>query len=134
MIRNPSYRDNLILVGGDSIFIPEYNPVVQVGGAVNSPVAVAYVPGRSVAYYVNSAGGYSRLADRGRTYVTQPSGKIESVQKRFLLPDSNPRPMPGATVFVPERDPEDKRDYTGILGVAAQILASVVTIVVVSTR
>jgi polysaccharide export outer membrane protein len=134
VIDNPRYRDNLILAGGDSVFIPEYNPIVRVGGAVNSPVAVAYVPGRSVAYYVNSAGGYSRLADRGRTYVTQPSGKIESVQRRFLFPDTNPRPMPGASVFVPERDPEDKRDYTGILAVAAQILASVVTIVVVATR
>jgi polysaccharide export outer membrane protein len=134
VLRNPRYRDNLILAGGDSIFIPEYNPVVKVGGAVNSPVAVAYVPGRSVSYYIYSAGGYSRLADRGRTYVTQPNGKVESVTKRFLLPDSNPRPLPGAMVFVPDRDPEDRRDYTAILGVAAQILASVVTIVVVSTR
>jgi protein involved in polysaccharide export with SLBB domain len=134
VLKNPRHRDNLILVGGDSIFIPEYNPTVRVGGAVNSPVAVAYVPGRSVGYYIYSAGGYSRLADRGRTYVTQPNGKVESVNKRFLLPDSNPRPLAGAMVFVPERDPEDRRDYTAILGVAAQILASVVTIVVVSTR
>lgn len=134
VLKNAKHRDNLILAGGDSIFIPEYNPTVKVGGAVNAPVAVAYVPGRSVSYYIYSAGGYSRLADRGRTYVTQPNGKVESVTKRFLLPDSNPRPLAGAMVFVPERDPEDRRDYTGILGVAAQILASVVTIVVVSTR
>ena len=134
VIRNSRHRDNLILVGGDSIHIPEYNPVVRVGGAVNSPVAVAYVPGRSLTHYIHAAGGYSRMADRGRAYVTQPSGKIESVQRRFLLPDYNPRPMPGAMVFVPDRDPDDKRDYTAILGVAAQILASVVTIVVVSTR
>jgi polysaccharide export outer membrane protein len=134
VLKNSSFRDNLILAGGDSIFIPEYNPVVRVGGAVNAPVAVAFVPGQSVGYYIYSAGGYSRLADRGRTYVTQPNGKVESVQKRFLLPDSNPRPLAGATVFVPARDPEDKRDYTALLSVAAQILASVVTIVVVSTR
>ena len=101
---------------------------------MNSPVAVAYVPGRNVRYYINAAGGFSRLADPGRTYVTQPNGKVESVQRRFLFPDTNPRPLPGAMVFVPDRDPEDKRDYTAILGVAAQILASVVTIVVVSTR
>jgi protein involved in polysaccharide export with SLBB domain len=134
VLKNPRYRDNLILAGGDSIFIPEYNPVIQVSGAVNAPVAVAFVPGQSVGYYIHSAGGYSRLADPGRTYVTQPNGKVESVKKRFLFPDSNPRPLPGAMVFVPERDPDDKRDFTAILGVAAQILASVVTIVVVSTR
>jgi hypothetical protein len=33
---------------------------------------------------------------------------------------------------VPERDPNDKRDFTGLLGIGAQILASVVTIVVVA--
>jgi polysaccharide biosynthesis/export protein len=134
VIKDSDFRDNLILVGGDSIFIPEYNPVVRVGGAVNSPVAVAYVPGRSVDYYVSSAGGYSRLADKGRTYVTQPNGKMESVTRRFLLPDSKPRPLAGATVFVPDRDPEDRTNFMQIFGVVAQILASAVTIVIVATR
>ena len=31
VLADNSYRDNFILFGGDSIFIPEYNPVVQVG-------------------------------------------------------------------------------------------------------
>ncbi len=134
VIRNPRDRDNLILVGGDSIFIPEYNPVVRVSGAVNSPVAISYAPGQSVDYYVYSAGGYSRLADRGRAYVTQPNGKVESVKRRFFFPDSKPEPLAGAFVFVPEKDPDDRKDYVGIFGAVAQVLASVVAIVVISTR
>jgi protein involved in polysaccharide export with SLBB domain len=134
VIKNAKHRDNLILAGGDSIFVPEYNPVVKVSGAVNAPVAVAYVPGRNIDYYVRSAGGYSRLSDRGRAYVTQGNGKVESVIRRFLLPDTKPQPQPGSEVFVPERDPDQKTDFIGIFGVAAQILASVVTIVVVATR
>ena len=125
VLENARHRDNLILAGGDSINIPEYSPIVRVNGAVNSPVAVSYVRGQDLDYYVYAAGGYSRLADRNRAYVTQPSGKVQSVKRRFLLPDSNPDPLPGAMVFVPERDPEDKRDYIGIFGVIAQILASV---------
>jgi protein involved in polysaccharide export with SLBB domain len=134
VIKNPRFRDNLILAGGDSIFIPEYNPVVRVSGAVNSPVAVSFAPGQNVDYYIYSAGGFSRLADRGRTYVTQPSGKVESVKRRFFLPDSKPNPDAGAVIFVPDRDPNEKRDYTGIFTAAAQILASIVTIYVVSRR
>jgi polysaccharide biosynthesis/export protein len=134
VIKNPKFRDNLILVGGDSIFIPEYNPVVRVSGAVNSPVAVSFAPGQNVDYYIYSAGGFSRLADRGRTYVTQPSGKVESVKRRFLLPDSKPDPDAGAVIFVPDRDPNEKRDYTGVFTAVAQILASIVTIYVVSRR
>lgn len=134
IIRDPRYRDNLILVGGDSIFIPEYNPVVRVAGAVNSPVAISYAPGKKLDYYVYSAGGYSRLADRGRAYVTQPSGKVESVHRHPILPDSKPTPLPGAVIFVPEKDPTDKKDYTGIFTAAAQILASLVAIIVVTRR
>ena len=134
VIKNPKDRDNLILVGGDSIFIPEYNPVVRVSGAVNSPVAISYAPGRNVDYYVYSAGGYSRMADRGRTYVTQPNGKVESVKKRFFFPDSKPDPLAGAMVFVPEKDPEDRKDYVGIFAAVAQVLASIVAIVVVAVR
>ena len=134
IIRDPRYRDNMIMAGGDSVFIPEYNPVVQVSGAVNSPVAISYTPGRNSDYYIYSAGGYASRADRGRAYVTQPNGKVESVKRRFLLPDSKPTPLAGAVIFVPERDPADKKDYVAIFGSIAQILASIVAVVVVSTR
>ncbi|MGE0352250.1 MAG: SLBB domain-containing protein [Gemmatimonadales bacterium] len=134
VLKNPKHRDNLILVGGDSIFIPEYNPVVRVYGAVNAPVAVSYSPGKSIEHYIASAGGYSRSADRGRSYVTQPNGKVESVHRRFLFPDSKPKPLAGAVIFVPERDPADRKDYVAIFGSIAQVLASIVAIVVVATR
>ena len=76
-------------MGGDSIFIPEYNPVVQVAGAVNAPVAVAYATGKDINDYLAAGGGFSRTADAGRAYVTQPSGKLQSVKRCFLLSPSN---------------------------------------------
>jgi hypothetical protein len=35
---------------------------------------------------------------------------------------------------VPDRDPSDKKDWAGLLGSIAQILASTVAIIVVATR
>ena len=102
--QDSGYHDNLILAGGDSIHIPEYNPVVRVSGAVNAPLAVTWAEGKNMDFYVASAGGYSRDADKGRAYVTQPSGKVESVHRRFLLPDGKPVPAAGANIFVPEKD------------------------------
>lgn len=123
VLRDGRFRDNLILVSGDSVIIPEYNPVVRVNGAVNAPVAVAYVPGKSARFYVDAAGGFSRIADKRRTYVTQPSGKVESGRGR--------KPLPGAVVFVPQRDPNDKGSLPQILAVVSPLVAAIATILVV---
>jgi polysaccharide biosynthesis/export protein len=130
VLKNARSRDNLVLQDGDSIVIPRYNGVVTVNGAVNSPVAVAYVPGRDINYYISAAGGLSRNADGERAYVTQPNGKVESTRGSFW-PGRTPDPRPGSTVFVPEKDPTDKKDYVAAAAAVAQILASLVAIFVV---
>jgi protein involved in polysaccharide export with SLBB domain len=131
VLKNSKSLDNLPLQDGDSLFIPRYNAVVNVQGAVNSPVSVTYSPGKSMEYYIRAAGGPSRKADVGRAYVTQPNGKVEARQSHFLLPDGVPQPRAGSTIFVPERDPADKPfDFIGSAGSLAQILATLVTIVI----
>jgi protein involved in polysaccharide export with SLBB domain len=132
VLKDAKYRDNLILSGGDSIFIPEYTPVVYVNGSVNAPMSVTYVEGQGLDYYVAAAGGYKRNADHGRVYVTQPSGKVESVHARFwVLPDSKPSPLAGGAIFVPERDPADRRDWLATATSLAQIIAALATTVLV---
>ena len=127
------FRDNIILAGGDSIHIPEYNPIVMVEGAVNSPGAVAYVPGKSLDWYVDAAGGYAQLGDHRRAYTTQPNGKREGVKRRVVLADKVPKPRPGAFVFVPTRLVQDQPSNAGaVLATAAQVLGALVTIVVVA--
>lgn len=135
VISDPKFRDNLILASGDSIVIPEYVPVVYVSGAVNAPMSVTYVEGKNLEYYVASAGGYSRTADKGRSYVTQPNGKVESVSKHWsFLPDGKPGPLAGGSVYVPERDPADKKDWLAISGAIAQIVAGLATTLIVIFR
>ena len=113
---------------GDSIWVPRFNAVVTVTGAVNSPVSVAYVPGENIDFYIRAAGGPRKDADVGRSYVTQPNGKVESVQRRVAIPDGVPKPRAGSQVIVPLKDPSDKKDYTAMAGAIAQILASLVAI------
>lgn len=131
---NAGFRDNLILQDGDSIFVPAYNGVVNVRGAVNSPVAVAYVPGRSIGFYIGAAGGGTTKADEGRAYVTQPNGKVESVHRRALFPDTSPTPLPGSSVFVPERDANERSNIVLYATAAAQVLGSLVAIVAILVR
>ena len=134
VLRNPRSRDNIQLQNGDSIFIPRFNAVVNVKGAVNSPVAVTYVPGRSMDYYVRAAGGITRKGDLRYAYVTQPNGKVEATGGKFIF-RSNPKPRPGSTVFVPEKDAADRRvDYLQTLGTIAQLAASFVAIAIEARR
>jgi protein involved in polysaccharide export with SLBB domain len=135
VLRHPRSHDNLPLVDGDSIFIPRLNPVVNVQGAVNSPVAVTYAPGKTIEYYIRAAGGPTVRADVKRAYVTQPNGKLEARQSHFLLPDGIPQPHPGSTVVVPNRDPLDKQvDLLTSFGTITQILTGLVAVIIAVRR
>lgn len=54
---------------GDVLNIPRRGFGVSILGAVGQPGVVQYEPGRAVEYYVERAGGYSRLADRNDVAV-----------------------------------------------------------------
>jgi protein involved in polysaccharide export with SLBB domain len=131
VLKNAKDVDNLPLQDGDSIFIPRYTAVVNVRGAVNSPIAVTYSPGASIDYYIRAAGGGTKKADVDRAYVTQPNGKVESRTPRFLLPDGTPRPDAGSSVFVPERDATDRGfDFASSAGIIAQVAAALATLLI----
>jgi protein involved in polysaccharide export with SLBB domain len=128
-------QDNLLLQDGDSVFIPRYNAVVNVAGEVNSPVAVSYVPGEDLDYYVRAAGGPSQKADLSRAYVTQPNGKVESIERRRLLPDGVPEPRAGSSVFVPAAAavPRDPLAVAGtIVGIIGSLATAVLTIIAIN--
>jgi protein involved in polysaccharide export with SLBB domain len=135
VLKEPSYRDNMLLTNGDSLFVPRYNAMVDVRGAVNSPIAVAYLPGKKLDYYIRAAGGGSAKADLGRAYVTQASGKVESMKHRRMAPDDVPEPGAGSVVYVPPADPADKGPgYATIAGATAQMLGALVAIIAISRR
>jgi hypothetical protein len=90
--------------------------------------------GAGLGYYIEAAGGFTRLADRGGTSVRQPDGEVQKAGRVLMLFRTEPDPSPGAEVTIPARSPEDKTDLVALFGSIAQILASTVAIVVVATR
>lgn len=134
-LEHPGERQDITLRNGDSLFIPRYTPTVRIEGAVNSPITVAYVPGRNMSYYIDAAGGARYDADAKRAYVRQPTGIVDPYRSRpFFLPDHDPKPQAGAVVVVPTKDPNEKKDYTAIATSVAQILVSTVAIVAIVLR
>ena len=135
VLDDPGFRDNIMMMGGDSVHIPEFDPVVMVRGAVNSPGAVAFEPGKDLDWYVDRAGGYTQTGDQGHAYLTQPNGEREGVKRRPILSDRVPHPKPGAVVYVPARViQEGPNTLPSVLGTVAQVLGVLTTILVVATR
>ena len=125
-LREPDFRDNLILLAGDSVDVPQFQPVVVVEGAVNSPVAVAYVPGRNARFYVDRAGGETRVADGKRTYIVQPNGAVMRRDNQV---------EPGARIVVPEKPTDTNRaNIAQIMTTTMAFMASLLSIVVLAQQ
>ncbi len=134
VLRNPGHRDNVILLPGDSMVVPEYNPVVVVQGAVNSPSTVLYRPGAGFGYYIDNAGGYAGNADKGKAHVRYANGAIR-VKRKFLFFGSSPTPGPASVVIVPAKSPsEGGFDVTSFVSNLVGIAASVATVILVVDR
>ena len=135
VLKDRKFRNNIILAGGDSIHLPEYNPIVMVEGAANAPGAVPYTSGKSLDWYVDAAGGYSQAGDARHVYVIQPDGKREGVKRRVVFADNVPKPKPGAVIFVPARvGPDAPSNLVGIIATAAQVLTALVTVILVAKK
>jgi len=101
-IQNPSSPQNLGILPGDSIFVPEYNPIVTIRGAVEFESRARWVSGMDVGYYLDQAGGVREDGDRGRTVVTYSNNERQR-SKKFLFFTSDPEVSPGTTITVPEK-------------------------------
>jgi len=99
-VRNTRAPDNLILVDGDVIHVPQRSFVVHVQGEVNAPNVVAYVEGAGLAYYIEQAGGVARTGDKKSVFVTQPNGKRQTGGW-----GRDPKPLAGSVVMVPAAGP-----------------------------
>jgi polysaccharide biosynthesis/export protein len=131
VLKDTTDVDNILLVDRDSIYVPRYNAIVMVRGEVNSPAAaVAYVRGADIDYYIRSAGGGTIKADEGRAYVLQPNGKVETKRRRGLVYHSNPKPEAGSVVQVPQKDPNDKRDYGAVAQAVVNGITAGVTLII----
>jgi polysaccharide biosynthesis/export protein len=130
-MRDRSSAENIPLINGDVITIPFRVTVVRIQGAVNSPATVPYVNGADLNYYISVAGGTAQNGDARRTFVTQPSGKIEARRRRLFVTRTSPTPQPGSVVTVPVKIPEPKFDPSAILTAIASMATSAIAIVAI---
>ncbi|MGC8555297.1 MAG: SLBB domain-containing protein, partial [Candidatus Acidulodesulfobacterium sp.] len=71
-------NQNIKLVPGDFVFIPTKPDYVLVMGAVFNQIAIPYIPGKTVKWYLNQAGGFRSNANTGETYLIKANGRVLS--------------------------------------------------------
>jgi protein involved in polysaccharide export with SLBB domain len=120
---DPITQKSMILLPGDSIFVPRIISFVKVSGAVSNPQYISY-QGRRFKYYINSAGGALEDARIKGAYVQYPNGLNKPV-RNFLVFRSYPSVIPGSIITVPKKNPDSKRKlgFAEISGITSAITA-----------
>lgn len=95
---------NILLQGGDKIYIPRRPLTVRVGGEVLSPAALQFRKGKDAQTYIDEAGGTTYFADKDRAFVVYPDGSAKPLSVSAWKQSVNMIP-PGSTIIVP-RDPK----------------------------
>jgi protein involved in polysaccharide export with SLBB domain len=130
---DPISKKSMILLPGDSIYIPRIISFVQVSGAVNNPQYVSY-QGRRFKYYINSAGGLLEDARLKGAYVQYPNGLNKPV-RNFLFFRSYPSVKPGSTINVPKKNPDSRLrlGFAEISGITSAVTA-LIGLIAILTR
>jgi len=120
---NTLARESMILLPGDSLFVPRVISFVKVSGAVSNPQYISY-QGRRFKYYINSTGGATEDAFMKGAYVQYPNGLNKPV-KNFLFFRTYPAVKPGSTITVPKRNPNSKfrLGFAEISGITSAVTA-----------
>jgi len=76
-LRKPGGGDDILVVDGDTINIPETPTMIPAVGAVVVSVGVPYLPGKNLGYYIAHAGGFAPDAATDRIVVIHAGGGLE---------------------------------------------------------
>ncbi|HYK77866.1 MAG TPA: SLBB domain-containing protein [Daejeonella sp.] len=130
--KDPLQRKNMILLPGDSVYIPRVVSFVEVDGAVNNPQYVSY-KGKRFKYYLNAAAGAKENARLRGAYVQYPNG-INKPVNNFLFFRTYPAVKPGSKIVVPEKDAQMrfKLGFAELSGVTSALTALVGLIAILS--
>jgi polysaccharide biosynthesis/export protein len=107
--------NDVLLMDGDTLNVPEPPDSVLVIGAVRSSTSVKYKEGAGVDYYINRVGGYSKEADKKEAHIVKADGSA-------IASFTNIRTVePGDTVIVPPKEEEKIRTLPTVRDIAQTI-------------
>ena len=92
---------DIALRPGDQLAVPRRAQEVTVLGEVQFPTSHFFQPGLKKSSYVESSGGYTVRADKGRVYVVRANGQVVGVGGSRWFSGKKTAIHPGDTIVVP---------------------------------
>ena len=119
-LKYPGGEDDIVLMAGDVIMVPQYNGTVRISGGVLYPNTVTYNKRMNLESYIRQAGGYSRNAIKSKPFVIYMNGKVATGRWAKI--------EPGCEIVVPEHPERQPFNLQSLLGIGTS-LASLALII-----
>jgi protein involved in polysaccharide export with SLBB domain len=127
--KKPKSLENIRIQPGDELVVLKYVAAIKVNGSVSLNTEIPFIKGKSVRYYVNSAGGFNKKGWKNRTYTINPNGTAGRT-KRFLFLKVYPEVLAGSVINIPERPDKPKREIAELVSIAG-VTTSMATMVAI---
>ena len=113
----------------DSIIVKPKTGVVLVQGEIYNEGYIEYQRGKSLRYYIDSAGGVTINGNKNDVFVLYANGVVKP-KKRFFTPTIRD----GSTIIVNFREPEEPFDVTQFANTTVSLLSSLLTVIVLMNQ
>ncbi len=120
---------NIPLMPGDSIVVYESTGTVNVVGEVYNPGLIGFQKGKTLNYYIRSAGGVKPQGNKGDIIVVYANGVI--IPKRLLR---SPAISDGTTIVVNRKEFKEPFSFAEFSSSVLSIISTTVTILVLSQQ
>ena len=115
-------ENDITLIDGDTLSVPEPPDSVLVIGAVRTSTSVQHKDGAGVDYYINRVGGYSKEADKKEAHIVKADGSAIASFTNIRTVEA------GDTVIVPPKEEEKIRTLPTVRDIAQTIGAALIGI------
>ena len=124
---NRGGEEDIVLREGDKLYVPTFNGVVKISGAVANPTVTPYQKSGNILNYIDHAGGYEKRAAKCKKYVVYMNG--ETMKLRFAR-----QIKPGCEIVVPFKRENRSLSSGEVVGITTSVvsLSSVITTLVVT--
>jgi protein involved in polysaccharide export with SLBB domain len=132
ILKNPKSNEDLLLVEGDILRVPQQLQTVRLSGELLNPVTTRYLRNVTLRRYVAHAGGFTDNARKSKVFVVYANGSVNKT-RNFIFFRVYPKIEPGAEIVVPTKPERDGVSLQETLAISSSLSSiALVTISIIN--